>query len=79
MTHEGTVWSESMQQSSAIPKMYRNWVVEDCCMLSLHTVPSCIYSFWHGVIPTSYFILILVDYGLLILKINTVISNITQP
>ena len=27
-------------------------------MLSLLlTVPSCIYSFWHGVIPTSYFIL----------------------
>ena len=26
-------------------------------MLSLLlTVPSCIYSFWHGVIPTSYFI-----------------------
>ena len=22
----------------------------------LLTVPSCIYSFWHGVIPTSYFI-----------------------
>ena len=26
-------------------------------MLSLLlAVPSCIYSFWHGVIPTSYFI-----------------------
>ena len=23
-------------------------------------MPSCIYSFWHGVIPTSYFIFILV-------------------
>ena len=21
-----------------------------------HAVPSCVYSFWHGVIPTSYFI-----------------------
>ena len=32
-------------------------VAEDCCMLSiLLAVPSCIYSFWHGVIPTSYFI-----------------------
>ena len=30
---------------------------EDCCMLSiLLAVPSCTYSFWHGVIPTSYFI-----------------------
>ena len=30
-------------------------------MLSLLLgVPSCIYSFWHGVIPTSYFIFILV-------------------
>ena len=26
-------------------------------MLSLLLVPSCIYSFWHSVIPTSYFIL----------------------
>ena len=32
-------------------------VAEDCCMLSiLLAVPSCTYSFWHGVIPTSYFI-----------------------
>ena len=23
---------------------------------TLSVVPSCIYSFWHGVIPTSYFI-----------------------
>ena len=23
---------------------------------TLPAVPSCIYSFWHGVIPTSYFI-----------------------
>ena len=36
-------------------------VAEDCCMLSiLLAVPSCTYSFWHGVIPTSYFIFILV-------------------
>ena len=35
----------------------RDWVAEDCCMLSLLlAVPSCICSFWHGVIPTSYFI-----------------------
>ena len=35
----------------------RDWVAEDCCILSLLlAVPSCIYSFWHGVIPTSYFI-----------------------
>ena len=32
-------------------------VSEDCCMLSiLLAVPSCFNSFWHGVIPTSYFI-----------------------
>ena len=32
-------------------------VAEDCCMLSiLLAVPSCLNSFWHGVIPTSYFI-----------------------
>ena len=32
-------------------------VAEDCCMLSiLLAVPSCFNSFWHGVIPTSYFI-----------------------
>ena len=48
-----------MQQSSATPPKIRcrDWVAEDCCMLSLLlAVPSCIYSFWHGVIPTSYFI-----------------------
>ena len=40
----------------------RDWVAEDCCMLSLLlAVPSCTYSFWHGVIPTSYFIFILVS------------------
>ena len=34
-------------------------------MLSLLlAVPSCIYSFWHGVIPTFYFmIFILLEYG----------------
>ena len=43
-------------------KYLRKWKVhvekrkKDCCMLSLLlAVPSCIYSFWHGVIPTSYF------------------------
>ena len=31
----------------------------DCCMLSiLLTVPSCFNSFWHGVIPTSSFLMI---------------------
>ena len=45
-----------MQQSSATP-ICRDWVAEDCCMLSLLlAVPSRTYSFWHGVIPTSYFI-----------------------
>ena len=53
-----------MQQSSATPQKLRcrDWVAEDCCMLSLLlAVPSCTYSFWHGVIPTSYFIFILVS------------------
>ena len=51
-----------MQQSSATPKKLRcrEGVAEDCCMLSILAVPSCTYSFWHGVIPTSYFIFILV-------------------
>ena len=48
-----------MQQSSATPSLHL-WflgVAEDCCMLSiLLAVPSCFNSFWHGVIPTSYFI-----------------------
>ena len=45
-----------MQQSSTKSRC-REGVVEDCCMLSiLLAVPSCTYSFWHGVIPTSYFI-----------------------
>ena len=47
-----------MQQSSTTPKSRcREGVAEDCCMLPiLLAVPSCTYSFWHGVIPTSYFI-----------------------
>ena len=60
MREEGTVRRiERMQQSSAIPKNQRcrDWFAEDSCILSiLLAVPSCIYSFWHGVIPTSYFI-----------------------
>ena len=48
-----------MQQSSTTPSLHLDFlgVAEDCCMLSiLLAVPSCTYSFWHGVIPTSYFI-----------------------
>ena len=38
-------------------KKCRDWVAEDCCMLShLLAVPSCVYSFWHGVIPAFYFV-----------------------
>ena len=60
LKQEGTVRRiESMQQSSATPSLHL-WflgVAEDCCMLSiLLAVPSCFNSFWHGVIPTSYFI-----------------------
>ena len=47
-----------MQQSSAtpIPTSWFLGVAEDCCMLSILELPSCFNSFWHGVIPTSYFI-----------------------
>ena len=31
-------------------------VAEDCCMLSILLAVPCFNSFWHGVIPTSYFI-----------------------
>ena len=60
LKQEGTARRiESMQQSSATPSLHL-WflgVAEDCCMLSiLLVVPSCFNSFWHGVIPTSYFI-----------------------
>ena len=56
---EGTVRRriERMQQSSTTPKNQRcrDWVAEYCCILSLLlAVPSCIYSVWHCVIPTSY-------------------------
>ena len=44
-----------------IPTSWFLGVAEDCCMLSiLLTVLSCFSSFWHSVIPTSYFIFILV-------------------
>ena len=60
LKQEGTARRiESMQQSSATPKNQRcrEEVAEDCYMLSiLLAVPSCFNSFWHGVIPTSYFI-----------------------
>ena len=54
-----------MQQSSATPKNQRcrDWVAEDTCSCILSillAVPSCIKSFWHGVIPTSYFIFIFI-------------------
>ena len=60
LKQEGTARRiESMQQSSATLSLHL-WflgVAEDCCMLSiLLAVPSCFNSFWHGVIPTSYFI-----------------------
>ena len=56
---------ESMQQSSAIPSLHlcfsglRKIVA---CSQPYLAVLSCIYSFWHGVIPTSYFIFTLVLY-----------------
>ena len=40
-----------------------DWVAKDCCMLSLLlVVPSCIYSFWHGVIPTYMYYFIFYDF-----------------
>ena len=52
-----------MQQSSATPFLHLGFW--DCCMLSiLLAVPSCIYSFWHSVISTSYLIFTLVDVNL---------------
>ena len=50
---------ESMQQSSATPKnqdVGRGLRKIVACSQPYLTVASCIYSFWHGVIPTSYFI-----------------------
>ena len=55
LKQEGTARRiESTQQSSATQRCREG---EDCSMLSiLLAVPSCFNSFWHGVIPTSYFI-----------------------
>ena len=45
-----------IQEGTARRIESREGVAEDCCMLSiLLAVPSCFNSFWHGVIPTSYF------------------------
>ena len=48
-----------MQQSSATQSLHLSfwglWKIVACSQPYL-AVPSCIYSFWHGVIPTSYFI-----------------------
>ena len=50
---------ESMQQSSATPSLHLGFLglrkIVACSQPYL-AVASCIYSFWHGVIPTSYFI-----------------------
>ena len=48
-----------MQQSSATPKkrdVGRGLRKIVACSQPYLAVASCIYSFWHGVIPTSYFI-----------------------
>ena len=48
---------ESMQQSSATPKnrdVGRGLQKIVACSHPYLAVASCIYSFWHGVIPTSY-------------------------
>ena len=50
-------WEHATIFCNRLPTSWFLGVAEDCCMLSiLLTVPSCFNSFWHGVIPTSYFI-----------------------
>ena len=50
---------ESMQQSSTTPSLHLGFLglrkIVACSQPYL-AVASCIYSFWHGVIPTSHFI-----------------------
>ena len=57
---------ESMQQSSATPSLHLVfWGLRKivACSQPYLAVASCVYSFWHGVIPTSYFMIFtLVDY-----------------
>ena len=48
-----------MQQSSATPSLHLCFLGLQkivACSQPYLAVLSCIYSFWHGVIPTSYFI-----------------------
>ena len=59
LKQEGTArWIESMQQSSATLSLHLgNWGLWKIVACSIHlAVPSCFNSFWHGVIPTSFFI-----------------------
>ena len=75
LKQEGTARRiESMKQSSATPSLHL-WflgVAEDCCMLSiLLAVPSCFNSFWHGVIPTSYFDFYTCNSTITISPVNT--------
>ena len=37
-----------------LPKSWFLGVAEDCCQPYL-ALPSCIYSFWHGVIPIDFY------------------------
>ena len=62
--------SESMQQSSVTPSLHLFFGVG--CEKLLHTLTStlqglldrsCINSFWHGFIPTSFFIFTLVPFN----------------
>ena len=50
---------ESMQQSSTTPSLHLGFLGLPkivACSQPYLAVASCIYSFWHSVIPTSYFI-----------------------
>ena len=47
---------ECMQQSSVTPSLHLGfWGLQKivACSQSYLAVPFCIYSFWHGIIPTS--------------------------
>ena len=68
---------ESMQQSSATPSLHLSFLglrKSVACSQPYLAAASCIYSFWHGVIPTSYFIFTLV-YNVIIMHNSRSLSN----
>ena len=62
-TMQGRV--ESIQQTSATPSLHLGfWGLQKivACSQPYLAVLSCIYSFWHGVISTSYFLFLMIFY-----------------